>query len=484
MNKLDKLRARLGEVRDELRALAEIDADELTREQDDRFSELETILNDSHEDGAERGLLAEIEREEKRASLLARANDMASRGSGALEPGDDRGVPSVNVRTGDPYDLTEMRASVLDGADKVTDELRGRAVQAIERSAVDDAGKQAATNLIERHDDKAGTISKLILATGTKEYRSAFAKALSSPNPQYTPDEQNALARAASLTNASGGFAVPFTLDPTVILTNDGSTNPFRDIARVETITTDSWNGVSSAGVTASYKAEATEATDDAATLAQPSIPVHRGDAFYPYSIEIGQDWANFNPEVVRMLNDAKDRLDAEKFAIGDGSDEPTGIVVALTGVAGSTVDTAANNTFAVGDLYALDDDLGDRYRDNATFVANKSTYNVVRQFDTTGGADLWTRLGPGVPGELIGYPARQASAMATGTATDAKIAVLGDFRDFVIVDRVGMTVELVPHLFGANRRPTGQRGWFLVWRSGSDSVNDNAFRLLNVAGT
>jgi predicted phage gp36 major capsid-like protein len=34
-------------------------------------------------------------------------------------------------------------------------------------------------------------------------------------------------------------------------------------------------------------------------------------------------------------------------------------------------------------------------------------------------------------------------------------------------------------NLFGANRRPTGQRGMFLWARVGSDSVVDNAFRLL-----
>jgi predicted phage gp36 major capsid-like protein len=50
-----------------------------------------------------------------------------------------------------------------------------------------------------------------------------------------------------------------------------------------------------------------------------------------------------------------------------------------------------------------------------------------------------------------------------------------------VIVDRIGNTLELIPNLVGANRRPTGQRGALLWFRTGSDSVVDNAFRLLNV---
>ena len=65
---------------------------------------------------------------------------------------------------------------------------------------------------------------------------------------------------------------MPFTLDPTIMLTGSGALNPFREISDVEEIATDEWRGVSSAGVTASYQAEATETTDDSTTLAQPII--------------------------------------------------------------------------------------------------------------------------------------------------------------------------------------------------------------------
>ena len=67
-----------------------------------------------------------------------------------------------------------------------------------------------------------------------------------------------------------------------------------------------------------------------------------------------------------------------------------------------------------------------------------------------------------------------------TATTAHQNVLVVGDFSQFVIADRVGLTVELIPHLFGAtNGRPTGQRGWFAYKRVGSDSVDDSAFRLL-----
>jgi len=51
-----------------------------------------------------------------------------------------------------------------------------------------------------------------------------------------------------------------------------------------------------------------------------------------------------------------------------------------------------------------------------------------------------------------------------------------------LIADRIGGTIELIPHLFGAtNRFPTGQRGLYYYWRTGSDVLVQNAFRYLEV---
>ena len=87
------------------------------------------------------------------------------------------------------------------------------------------------------------------------------------------------------------------------------------------------------------------------------------------------------------------------------------------------------------------------------------------------------TREGP-----WLGYRKYEASAMTYATTTGTKIAVAGDFRaGFVIVDRIGLQIEVIPHLFGANRRPTGQRGVYAFWRSGSKAVNPNALRYLEV---
>ncbi len=51
------------------------------------------------------------------------------------------------------------------------------------------------------------------------------------------------------------------------------------------------------------------------------------------------------------------------------------------------------------------------------------------------------------------------APAVVTTTALDSRI-LLGDFSQFVIVDRIGADAEFIPHMFStSNGRPTGERG-------------------------
>jgi HK97 family phage major capsid protein len=70
---------------------------------------------------------------------------------------------------------------------------------------------------------------------------------------------------------------------------------------------------------------------------------------------------------------------------------------------------------------------------------------------------------------------------MVNTTTTGSKVAVIGDWDYFMIGDHLGMTIEIVPHLFGASRRPTGERGFFAYWRTGSVVLAPNAFRYLEV---
>ena len=71
---------------------------------------------------------------------------------------------------------------------------------------------------------------------------------------------------------------------------------------------------------------------------------------------------------------------------------------------------------------------------------------------------------------------------VSTTTTTGSKIMLYGDIRSaYRIVDRIGLQVELVPHVFGTNHGPTGSRGLYAYWRVGAGVQLANAARYLEV---
>jgi HK97 family phage major capsid protein len=314
---------------------------------------------------------------------------------------------------------------------------------------------------------------------------------------QLTREEQSAVAqvkaaeRALSLTTTAGGFAVPFVLDPTIIPTSNLAVNPFRAISRVEQITVDEWRGVSSAGVTAAYAAEATATSDNAPTLAQPTVSTEKAQAWIPFSIEIGMDWGSLQTEMARLLQDAKDELEATMFATGSGTNQPQGVLTGAT----ATVTTSTGGTLVAADIYTLEQNVPPRFRPRSSFAMNRAIANRIRQFDTQGGAQLWIenlQLGlvnqvptPGSLGaRLLGYGAYESSAMSSTVTTGQHPIIMGDFSYYLIADRVGLSVELIPHIFNAASTltlPTGQRGLYAYWRNGAGVLSTNAFRKIQL---
>lgn len=398
-------------------------------------------------------------------------------------------IENVRFDARNPWDVSDVREWGKDRS-AVSAEYRARALSAIERMPVaNDKVRKAATDIIERYDDSDSKLSRLCLATSSPAYMRAWSKLARGAGHELQREEQEAIqharqaSRAMSLTDNAGGYLVPFQLDPTVIITSDGSLNQIRQIARQVVATGDVWNGVSAGQVDWSFAAEATEATDDAPTFAQPSISVHKAQGFVPISIEAIEDEANVAQEVARLLAFGRDSLEADKFITGTGSGEPFGIQAALNGVSGVNVTgTGTTGTFTVDMLYELDNLLPARYRMGASWLAHRAVYNAIRAFDTNAGANLWVQLQADAPALLIGRRAYEAEAMpSTPELATADTLIFGDFQNYVIADRIGMTVEFIPHLVGANRRPTGQRGWYAYYRVGADSVNDAGFRMLQI---
>ena len=94
-------------------------------------------------------------------------------------------------------------------------------------------------------------------------------------------------------------------LDPTIVLTSNGSTNPYRQLASVKQTTSNAWQGVNSAGVTAALLAEATAASDASPTIGQIQIFPQKFAAWVFGSFEELGD-TNFGDQLPGLIGDAK----------------------------------------------------------------------------------------------------------------------------------------------------------------------------------
>nr|WP_052479106.1 phage major capsid protein [Kibdelosporangium sp. MJ126-NF4]CEL22155.1 Phage major capsid protein [Kibdelosporangium sp. MJ126-NF4]CTQ92936.1 hypothetical protein [Kibdelosporangium sp. MJ126-NF4]CTQ95571.1 Phage major capsid protein [Kibdelosporangium sp. MJ126-NF4] len=402
-----------------------------------------------------------------------------------LGQADNAPTPYEPLGTGAPHTTTAAGSPF---------ELAHRSVDAAFRAGLlPDYGAERITTLITQGPAQSRSLAaRWAVTAGAEHYRTAFVKLLADPQRGHllwTPDEGDAFRQAAETqtelramsggTDTAGGFMVPVTLDPTIMLSSAGSVNPLRQVARIVQTTTDGWNGITSAGATAEWKTEGASVADASPTLQSPGIPVHFGDAFVPYSYELGMDAAAFLAELARVLSDAADQLQATAYMNGTGTGQPTGLVTSLPPA--SRIATAAADTIVPADVVKLQNALPPRFQPRAQWCANLATINTLGSFETSNGSLRFPEVSGG---NLLRKPLHEASTLetagsATGAGTD-DVLLYGDFQHFVIVDRIGTSLELIPNLLDPNTgRPTAQRGAMLWFRTGSDVVVDNAFRLL-----
>lgn len=465
MKRADEIRERMKAIRSDIDALEGV-----TEETEEHHVRMDALL--SEWDDLKTELEPLEERERKVAELRARSEQTANRES------TNAGPDVIVKRNQDPYaDMDSVRTGLVQPGD-----LRARALSAIEQYAersdhwqLMHDGAEQATRMVEKMGQKFGTaIARHILTTSTPEYLAAFQ--------QYLEEPTGFSSRAAlSLTPANGGYLVPFTLDPTIILTNNGSANPYRQYATIKTTATNDWNGVTSAGVSAEWTAEGIEAADATPTVGQLKITPQKADAYLFGSYEVLGD-SDIAQQLPELLADAKDRLEESAFAVGTGTGQPYGVMTRGTTLAGAAGTAASGPTAA--SVYSLMGALPARWRGpraNNVWLANLTTINTLRNVASFTGSTTSIVNDSGPVPTLLGKPLLESTSVVGAFANGNKVLAFGDMRQYYIVDRVGMSVVYDPVVLGANRRPTGQGAWYAFWRVGADVSTASAFRVLTL---
>jgi HK97 family phage major capsid protein len=486
--RLNDIRLRQAEINQSLSELESGEDTEDNRLRSDALLEEFTTLEEESKPLAVRAAAIEAVRQRMREEDETGAASPADANGGAFragEAGADTGaIRSMSGSTGpdfvpgrariDPYaGLVDVKNGLVS-----PEAIRSRAMVAVEQYhrradhwALNDNAADQCARLIEKGGKAFGTnIARQMLVTGSPEYLLAFEN--------YLLDPGGYAARAAlSLTSANGGYLVPFTLDPTIILTNNSSANPYRQIANIKTTTTNTWNGVTSAGVSAEWTAEGTEAADASPTVGQLTITPQKADAYLFGSFEILGD-SDFAAQMPELLADAKDRIEETAFAVGTGTGQPWGVIT--RGTSQNRAGTAATGPSGQ-DAYALQAALPARWRGPAArnvWLMNLTTINVFRNTPAFTGAN--TSIVQDTPDGpyMLGKKILESTSIPGTYTTGNKVLAYLDGRQFYIVDRVGMSVVYDPVVLGANRRPTGQGAWYSFWRVGSDVSTANAVRV------
>lgn len=463
-SKLVELRSRLVELDSLILGLAERDT--LDTEEEARWEDLTTERD---------AIFPEYKKLEERAARVSeiRTNTYRSIHDLPEAKSEKDKYFGVDVRT---QDWRWAR----DGALRILEDRDNQA--SLSRNQMDLLDRQV-------RDASYSDIARRIIVTENEHYRSAFGK-LMAGRQAMTQEENVALLRydeyraQVENTQASGGYAVPVLIDPTIILTDQETDNPFLALASVKDVNTNLWTGVSSAGLSWSFDTESTVVSDDSLTsMAQPSVRIHMARGFIPYSIEVEQDWAGFQGEMGKILAAGYDELLVSKFSTGSGTNEPYGVITALDATAGSEVTSTTDGAFGFEDVYKVWKNLPQKYRRNASWMMSVDINNKIRQFGASNVYHAATVALPAGAAEILfGRPVYENPYFPDFDSTTGAVnrLVIGDFSNYVIARRAGMNVELAPLLVDVTyNRPTGQRGWFAWARIGGNVVNTAGFRLL-----
>ncbi len=486
--------------------------------QDDELDQLgaeRTVLDVAIGDAkmAARSQLA-AERAEKIEHITRMAQDPANleRPGGGTQPGGQPGAPAF-VR-GKLGTRLETAAETIQRAGNPWRDDRGpldretaagfvsrahSAIEAVSERLGHDGTELLSTLLSERRDTRGVSVrrsadevrqgAEMILALSSPHYESAMRSVFRNPDlfstgigaMVWSDDEREAVhavmsnmavrAAFAETSGAAGAFALPLQLDSTILYTNAGVASPHRNLARHELGTSNTWNGITSAGSTSNFVAEGVAVTDTTPVIGQLVITAYKVMTWIFGSFEVLDD-TSLSQQVPDLFDEARGRLEGSVFAIGTGSAQPFGVVTRAGADASAGVLT---NTM----VYNLDQNLPPRFRNGGkvAWAANESIRNVARQVAKFTGAVesiVNDNTPDGIP-EMLGYDFYESSTMLGGSVGNREL-VLGDWQSYIIVDRLPNVVVAEPLVMSQSTAlPTGQRGWLAYSRVGADTVTQGA---------
>lgn len=294
------------------------------------------------------------------------------------------------------------------------------------------------------------------------DYRSAFHRYVQAAGDMSAlSTEERAALRAgevgrdvrmqATTTGAAGGYTVPTELSNQIIVSMK-AWGPMYDDDICTVMTTSSGNPidiptVDDTGKSAGKHTEGGDVTDDGgndAVLGKRTLNSYAYDTeWVKFSWELAQDSVfNFETLLGGLLGQRLGRTANSELTIGDGNDDPNGVVTAST--LGKT--TAAAGALTWDEIIDLEHSVDPAYRvsPKVRYMLNDTTLAACRKLKDGNGNYLWQQgnVKLGVPPTLNGRAYSINQAMAS-LGAGKKAMLFGDFGKY-FVRKVGGIVLFV----------------------------------------
>lgn len=186
-------------------------------------------------------------------------------------------------------------------------------------------------------------------------------------------------------------------------------------------------------------------------TFGMLRVPVHTVMARTDISRNMLEDSAfDIIGEVSRLFAEAAAIDEDTQFLTGIGGGRPLGILGERSGAEEIPVDgigvvnSGASSTLLADGVIDLAYSLPAQYRMNAKFIGARTTMRDIRKFKDTQNRYIWEdNYQAGQPPRILGYSALESESVPT-VGVNKYPLIFGDLMGYLIVDRVGMTIERV----------------------------------------
>jgi len=310
-------------------------------------------------------------------------------------------------------------------------------------------------------------------------YKEAFVKWLRDPSPNaghfWTKASADEIKAMQEGTDSEGGFFVPEDFRATTV--HDPGTPGGVHRPLCTQITTTLKDGYLPTMGSSSVAVIAEEASygDTTPTVGQVSFTIRKVGTSTKVSQELLEDSAVNLPALLsQIFSEAFGRYEDEQIINGDGTSEIQGLRAVVT----DGTDSDSTTAVSISDILTWYFDVPAQFRANATWSTTSSFLNQAHALDVT--SNKGALFSPPVE-QLLGKPIVTFDGTgwddATAIATNEEIGALYDFRNYYLIDRIGMSVKRDDSIYVAN----DQVGFFARRRGDGRVGLANAGRIMKI---